>query len=179
MDKPSRESGFTLIELLVVIAIIGILSAVVLASLNDARQAAKESAIVQQVDSLAKLMELNSLATPGSSYTSADRGGIWIRSDGTSPTCDNIGLPGLTAGNVTKFREICNSMVKQTSYSGANWMLIRWTRGGTYGNHYTISVRPNPQDVACAGSSGGRYVGPIDPVGPLTTWWGPGCYYNP
>ena len=50
--------GFTLIELLVVIAIIGILSSVVLASLNDARKNSRDAKRVSDIKQIQLALEL-------------------------------------------------------------------------------------------------------------------------
>ena len=54
-----RNKGFTLIELLVVIAIIGILSSVVLASLNTAREKARDARRISDIKQLQLALELN------------------------------------------------------------------------------------------------------------------------
>ncbi len=54
----TRQHGFTLIELLVVIAIIGVLSSVVLASLNSARQKGRDARRVSDIKQLQLALEL-------------------------------------------------------------------------------------------------------------------------
>lgn len=58
MNKTNLYRGFTLIELLVVIAIIGILAAVVIGSLNDARSSGQNASIQQTLSSLRNQAEL-------------------------------------------------------------------------------------------------------------------------
>jgi prepilin-type N-terminal cleavage/methylation domain-containing protein len=53
-----KQKGFTLIELLVVIAIIGILSSVVLASLNSARSKGRDATRVTDIKQLQLAFEL-------------------------------------------------------------------------------------------------------------------------
>ncbi len=65
--KSSATRGFTLIELLVVIAIIGILSSVVLASLNTARQKGSDAAVKSNIATIRTQAALD-YSSNGNSY---------------------------------------------------------------------------------------------------------------
>lgn len=56
--RKNSSKGFTLIELLIVIAIIGILSSIVLTSLNKARKNAKDASIKAAITESAKIAEV-------------------------------------------------------------------------------------------------------------------------
>jgi prepilin-type N-terminal cleavage/methylation domain-containing protein len=62
-----RNKGFTLIELLVVIAIIGILSSVVLASLNSARKKSRDARRISDLKQIQLALEMYADAN-GSAY---------------------------------------------------------------------------------------------------------------
>ncbi len=95
--KLKTSSGFTLIELLVVIAIIGILAAVVLASLGSTRSKGKDAAIKEEMNSLRNEME-NSANDIG--YTSCSTGQSAIILDSITKK-----VPAKTSGKDVR----CNS----------------------------------------------------------------------
>ena len=80
--KTRLNKGFTLIELLVVIAIIGILSGIVLTSLNSARNKAKDARVT------ASIAQVRTIAETG--YNGADYATTFVTAApaaGTAPAC--------------------------------------------------------------------------------------------
>jgi len=136
----SARRGFTLIELLVVIAIIGILSSVVLASLNTARNKGADAAIKSSLNNARAQAELfydsnsNSYAnvcTTGTNNISALVTGA-TNAGGTSTQCEDT-----TAGWAA------NSQLKTT---GAGWYCVDSTGAATTTSADTITAT---DDVAC------------------------------
>lgn len=89
----NKTKGFTLIELLVVIAIIGILSSVVLASLNTARAKGADAAIKSQLASIRSQAEIYYDGTGAGSY-------------GATGNCSVT-----TAGTVTAVSGACTGLI--------------------------------------------------------------------
>ncbi|MFH1178640.1 MAG: type II secretion system protein [bacterium] len=89
----NRFRGFTLIELLVVIAIIGILSAVVLASLNTARNKGGDASVQANLQGIRTQAELNASGN-NNSYANVCADSVVV-----SAMASALSAAGLTATN--------------------------------------------------------------------------------
>ncbi len=100
MFRRRTNQGFTLIELLVVVAIIGLLSSVVLVSLNSARKKARNAkrvADMRQIQSALELYYSDNNSYPNNGLTWADE-----CADGGSLTPGAV-IPGLVPTYMAKF----------------------------------------------------------------------------
>jgi prepilin-type N-terminal cleavage/methylation domain-containing protein len=168
------STGFTLIELLVVIAIIGLLSSIVMASLNSARGKAKDAAIKQDLRQIANLMALN--YDDYGSYSNLQVQ-AWIP---LQSTC-NANFSGTYAAQM---RILCSHIVSTvgSATTSATYWGVNTSGGGaplpsdSVINFSVMAWLPGVQQYACIGSSGASSYGTPGTYG---YWVGPGCHGNP
>jgi len=97
----TRQRGFTLIELLVVIAIIGMLSSVVLASLNSARTKGRDArrlADLKQIQVALELYYSDNIAYPELTTTNTTKAGFDTALAGLTPA-HIAAIPGDPSGS--------------------------------------------------------------------------------
>jgi len=174
--------GFTLIELLVVIAIIGLLSSIVLSSLQVARLKAADAAVQQEAAQMRVLMEQE--RSNSGTYVAIKSGGT---GSGTAGFIPWNGACGAFSGQfASKAADICQKLVAAASTGGSA------STGCGQACVYFLQTSPNNAEkysiqaylpyasqqaghlqYLCLGSSGNQSVSDG------AAWLEDGCYKNP
>jgi prepilin-type N-terminal cleavage/methylation domain-containing protein len=140
--KKNFKKGFTLIELLVVIAIIGILSSVVLASLNTARNKGADAAIKSSVNNARAQAELYYDTNQPNSYAAVctATSGVANMSVGAS----NAGSASVTCGDKSTGWAMSAQLKSSTDY-----FCVDSSGLSTTTSSLTIVNGPSSSDVSC------------------------------
>jgi len=162
------SKGFTLIELLVVISIIGLLSSVVLASVNTARVKAKDANAKQLAREYRTLMELEISSTgTHTALNNAAVSGTGMDSWVTFAWCGN---PSGAYGD--KAEEICNALVNLKAPAPSTGYL--YVSNVTTGIYRIIVGLSGSNRFFCLNGKGAanEYTLLADPdgAGPLSQW---------
>lgn len=163
-----HSKGFTLIELLVVIAIIGLLSSVVLASLNSARNKAKIVAFKSELIQFRNLLQLEYSDTGSYANLTITN---WAGNNSPSTTCDLLYVVGSNPSKYTaQANAICKKMVE---ISGDTYSLYVVSTATTYSIQGYLDAPDSL--IYCVGSTGVTYGMPYN--GGIV-YSSPGCSGN-
>lgn len=167
-----NKKAFTLLELLVVIAIIGVLAAIVMASLNSARTKANESALIQQLKEMSKLMEIEKLDSGNYSKLIPN---VWlgqVATPGLVWTCDSVYGSSNTSNHKDNALAICKKIASIVNNNSAGTFgIVIWDSTKQDGNHYSVQAFLNGK-YYCMGSSGQSFPATNAPNSV-------GCFSNP
>lgn len=155
-----RRAGFTLIELLVVIGIIGILSGIVLSSLQSSRKKAGDAAVIQEMNNLRTAMALHR-DTTNNPYAITTHS---PNCDGTNPQLkplltslkNRVGANNIVCYETSGLGEarkaaVAAQLPSTVANSRSKWYCIDWKLAGH--TNGTLTSKPEDNVINTSGPS--------------------------